>query len=192
MLRAVETKLLDGLLVVVGLMLTVASRFRRRLRGQITRDMLIEVSSDDGVARRFRLHGRSRTIRVEASGSETPEVALRFARARDGLRTLVSRHTVRHIVDGMNYGGTRIDGNPVLILWFHGLTRTVLPIGSTRRPRHTPPIEVRGPEHDAAWAQRITREPALKELDRDWDPAWQARAKLLQIRATDGGRIPPG
>jgi hypothetical protein len=188
----IEIRVFDALLRAVGLLLAVTSRFRWRLRAQITRDMLVEVSSDDGVGRRFRLHGRSRRVSVEEVGAEPAEVALRFASSRDGLRALVSRHTVGRIVEGMNYGDTRIDGNPALVLWFHGLTRTVLPIGSTRRPRRTPPIGVREPERTASWAARIVHEPVLHRLDRDWGAAWSARAKLLQIRATDDGRIPPG
>ena len=76
-----------------------------------------------------------------------------------------------------------------LLLWFHGLTRIVAPIGSTRRPA---PVPIRTPEHDAPYASRIIREPPVSELSRDWPQAWAAREKLLQIRATAGERLPPG
>jgi hypothetical protein len=46
----------------------------------------------------------------------------------------------------MNTGDVRIDGNPVLLLWFHGLTRIVAPIGRSRRPRKPPPVPIRAPE----------------------------------------------
>ena len=51
---------------------------------------------------------------------------------------------------------------------------------------------IRTPERDAAWAQRIIREPPVSELSRDWPQAWAAREKLLQIRAAGGERLPPG
>ena len=52
--------------------------------------------------------------------------------------------------------------------------------------------EFRSPERDAPWAKRIIREPAVSELSRDWPEAWAARAKLLQLRAPAGERLPPG
>jgi hypothetical protein len=33
---------------------------------------------------------------------------------------LLSRRAIGRLVEDMNFGGTRIDGNPVLMLWFHG------------------------------------------------------------------------
>lgn len=184
----------DVLLVTVGFLLTVASRFLPGLRSQVTRDVLFEFSSDDGVSRRFGLHAATRTIGLEPMSEARPDTSVRFGRARDGIRALVSTRTVAHIVEGMNYGDTRLDGNPVLLLWFHGLTRTVLPIGSSRRPRkrHLPPIGVREPERDAPWSARITREPVLDQLDPTWTAAWEARAKLLQVRAPAGEPLPPG
>lgn len=189
-----HVRVFDALLVTVGLLLVVASRFLPGLRAQITRDVLFEFSSDDGVIRRFGLHARTRTVSLEPVSEARPDTSVRFGRAGDGIRALVSTRTVAHIVAGMNYGDTRLEGNPVLLLWFHGLTRTVLPIGSSRRPhkRHLPPIKVREPERDAPWAARIVREPVLDELDPTWTEAWRARAKLLQVRAAAGEPLPPG
>lgn len=191
---SVHVLVFDVLLVVVGLLLTVASRFLPGLRSQITRDVLFEFSSDDGVCRRFGLHAGTRTVSLEPMSEARPDTSVRFGRAWDGIRALVSTRTVAHIVEGMNYGNTRLDGNPVLLLWFHGLTRTVLPIGSSRRPRkrHLPPIGVREPERHAPWSTRITREPVLDVLDPTWTAAWEARAKLLQVRAPSGEPLPPG
>ncbi len=189
-----QVRVFDTLLVTVGLLLTVASRFHPRLRSQITRDVLFEFSSDDGVSRRFGLHAATRTVSLEPVGPARPDTSVHFGRAWDGIRALVSTRTVAHIVTGMNYGDTRLEGNPVLLLWFHGLTRCVLPIGSSRRPRkrHLPPIGPREPEQHATWAARITREPVLDELDPTWTAAWRARAKLLQVRAPGGEPLPPG
>jgi hypothetical protein len=117
---------------------------------------------------------------------------LLFPTARVGLRALLSPRAIGRIVEDMNAGGTRIDGNPALLLWFHGLTRIVAPIGSTRRPRRPARVPIRAPERDAPWARRIIREPAVRELSRDWPEAWAARQKLLQLRAPTGERLPPG
>jgi len=192
--RQVLKIVFDVLLLTVGLLLVVASRFRRRIQSQITRDVLFEIASDDGVARRFGLHAATRTISLEAVSEQRPDTTVRFGCALDGIRTLVSTRTTARIVEGMNYGNTRLEGNPVLLLWFHALTRTVVPIGSTRRPRlwRLPPIKVREPERHAPWAARITREPAIDQLDPTWQEAWVAREKLLQVRACNGEPLPPG
>lgn len=192
--RRVLAVVFDALLLTVGVLLVVGSRFRRRIRRQITRDVLFEFATDDGVARRFGLHADTRTISLEPVSEQRPDTTVRFGSARDGLRALLSTRTVAHIVEGMNYGDTRLEGNPLLLLYFHGLTRTVVPIGSTRRPRlwQLPPIKVREPERHAPWAARITREPVLDQLDPTWQAAWEARAKLLQLRAPNGEQLPPG
>lgn len=192
--RKVNVVVFDGLLVTVGLLLTLASRFHPRLRAQITRDVLFEFATDDGVTRRFGLHAATRTVTVEPMSEARPDTSVRFGSSWDGIRALVTTRTTAHIVKGMNYGDTRLIGNPVLLLWFHSLTRTVLPIGSSRRPRkrHLPPIKAREPEGHAPYSSRITREPVLDELDPTWTAAWVARAKLLQVRAPAGEPLPPG
>lgn len=180
------------LLTGIGVVLAVASRRVDRLRRQITRDLVIEVRSDDGARQQYQLRAATRRLTLPHRRIERVDATLSFPTAWSGLRALLSRHTVGRIVDGMNTGGTRIEGSTVLILWFHGLTRVVAPIGSTRRPRRPPPIPVRLPERDAPYARRIIREPPVRELSREWPQAWAARAKLLQIRAADGERLPPG
>jgi hypothetical protein len=110
------------------------------------------------------------------------------------LRALLSTRAIGRILEGVYTGNTRIDGNPVLLLWFHGLTRIVAPIGTTRRPRRRESVHVpvRMPEYDLPYARRIVREPIIDELDSEWQQAWVARSKLLQIRCTTGEGIPPG
>ena len=58
-----------------------------------------------------------------------------FPTAREGLGALLSPRAIGRIVEGMNTGAVRIDGNPALLLWFHGFTRMVARIGRSRRPR---------------------------------------------------------
>jgi hypothetical protein len=187
-----EVAALQALLTGLGVLMAFASRRVDRFRRQITRDLLLEIRSDDGARQQYRLHAATRRLTLPRHPVERAECTLIFPTARVGLRTLLSRRTVGRLVEGMNTGGTRIDGNPVLMLWFHGLTRIVAPIGSTRRPRRPAPVPVRAPERNAPWARRIIREPPVRELSRDWPEAWAARQKLLQLRAPEGERLPPG
>lgn len=85
----------------------------------------------------------------------------RSPRSRRGKMILPQHEERRH---GVEVAGMQ---PPYCLLWFHALTRTVVPIGSTRRPRlsRLPTIKVREPERHAPWAARITREPAIDQLD---------------------------
>jgi hypothetical protein len=192
-LRArVEVAALQGLLTALGVLMALASRRSDRFRRQLTRDLVIEISSADGARRQYRLHADTRRLTLPRYAAGRADCTLRFPTARFGLRALVSRRTIGRIVEDMNTGGTRIDGNAALLLWFHGLTRIVAPIGPTRRPRRPAPVPIRAPERHAAYARRIIREPSARELSREWPEAWAAREKLLQIRAAAGEPLPPG
>jgi len=192
-LRArLEVAALQALLTGLGVLMVLASRRSVRFRWQVTRDLLFEIRSADGARQQYRLHAATRRMTLPRRPVEHAECTLVFPTARVGLRALLSRRAIGRIVEDMNTGGTRIEGNPALMLWFHGLTRIVAPIGSTRRPRRPAPVPIRTPERDAPYASRIIREPAVRELSRDWPEAWAAREKLLQLRAATGERLPPG
>jgi hypothetical protein len=187
-----EVAALQSLLTGLGVLMALASRRVQRFRRQVTRDLLVEIRSDDGARQQYRLHAATRRLTLARRPGGDAECALVFPSARVGLRVLVSRRAIGRLVEDMNFGRTRIDGNPVVMLWFHGLTRIVAPIGSTRRPRHPAPVPGRPPEQHATYATRIIREPPVAELSRDWPEAWAARAKLWQLRAPAGERLPPG
>jgi hypothetical protein len=191
-IRRVESVALQGLLTAVALAMAVASRGCGRFRRQVTRDLVVEVASGDRVRQQYHFVAATRRMHAPLHPRGRHEVRLRFGSARDGLRTLLSTRTAGRIVEGMNTGDTRIEGNPALVLWFHGMTRVVVPIGSTRRPRRPAPVPVRGPEPEAPHAARILTEPAARELSRDWPQAWRARARLLHVRAPEGARLPRG
>ncbi|TMK95489.1 MAG: hypothetical protein E6G34_14540 [Actinobacteria bacterium] len=192
-LRArIEVAALQALLTGLGVLMALASRRSDRFRRQVTRNLLIEIRSADGARQQYRLHMATRRLTLPRRPAARADCTLLFPTARVGLRTLVSRRAVGRLVQDMNFGETRIDGNPALMLWFHGLTRIVAPIGSTLRPRRPAPVPIRTPERDATYASRIIREPAVRELSRDWPEAWVAREKLLQIRAAAGERLPSG
>jgi hypothetical protein len=188
----IEVAALQTLLTVLGVMMMLASRRVDRFRRQVSRDLLLEIRSADGARQQYRLHAATRRLTLPRRPVQRAECTLIFATAREGLRALLSRRAIGRIVEGMNTGGTRIEGNPALLLWFHGLTRIVAPIGRSRRPRRPAPVPIRTPERDAPWAKRIIREPPVSELSRDWPQAWAAREKLLQLRAAAGERLPPG
>jgi len=194
----VEVAALQSLLTTLGVLMALASRRVDRFRRQVTRDLLLEIRSDDGARQQYRLHAATRRLTLPRHPIQRAECTLTFPTARVGLRILISRRAIGRLVEDMNFGGTRIDGNPALMLWFHGLTRIVAPIGSTRpaggrsSAGRRSSVPVRAPERDAAYASRIIREPPVSELSRDWPEAWAARAKLRQLRAPAGERLPPG
>ena len=187
-----EVAALQALLTGLGLLMALVSRRSDRFRRQVTRDLLLEIRSADGVRQQYRLNAATRRLTLPRRPAEGADCTLIFPTAREGLRALLSPRAIGRIVEGMNTGTTRVEGNAALLLWFHGLTRIVAPIGSTRRPRRAAPVPIRTPERDAPWAKRIIREPPVSELSRDWPEAWAAREKLLQIRAATGERLPPG
>lgn len=191
-LRSPAVPVFQVLLGALGTLMALASRVSPRFRRQVTRDVTIEVSSDDGARLAYVFEARTRTMSLARSASGTPDCALRFETAALGLRSLLSRRAIGRVVEGMNAGTTRIDGRTVLAVWFHGLTRVVFPIGRSRLPRRPIPIPDRSREHHADWAQRIIREPALDELPAEQADAWRARAKLLMVRAPGGEPLPPG
>lgn len=187
-----EVAALQTLLTALGVAMQMVSRRADRFRRQVTRDLLLEICSADGARQQYRFHAATRRLTLPRRPVDAAECTLVFPTARDGLRALLSPRAIGRIVEGMNVGDTRIDGNPALLLWFHGLTRIVAPIGRSRRPRRPAPVPIRGPERTAPWAARIIREPPVSELSRDWPQAWAARERLLQVRAAAGERLPPG
>lgn len=192
MTRRVESLALRALLLTIAGAMSVASRRSRRFRRQVTRDLVVEIRAEPDVRRQYVFVGATRRMHAPLSPRARPEVTLHFGSARDALRALLSPRRVGRIVEGMNTGDTRIDGNAALILWFHGMTRVVAPIGSTRRPRRPGPFPVRTPERDTPYSARIVREPAARELSRDWTPARRASRTLLHVRAAEGARLPEG
>jgi hypothetical protein len=180
------------LLSSLGVMMAIASRYSKRFRRQVTRDLVVGMRTEDGIGRQYRFNAQRRTMDVLWDRTEEIDCELIVSSGWIGFRSLLSTHAVGRMVEGMNDRRLRIEGNAVVMLWFHGLTRIVAPIGRTRRPRKPIPVPLRGPERDAPWARRIVREPSVGELSREWPEAWAAREKLLQLRAPAGEPLPPG
>ena len=174
---------LQGLLSIAGFLLAVASRSSSSFRQAITRDLVVEISSDDGVARHFVF--RDRAVSSHSGNARSPDCALRFASAWQGAQAFLSRHAFNHIYAGLLNGTVRTEGNPSHLLWFSDLTQRVIPLAE-RVDWGTPPGAYVAPSDTVPWAKRITREPEAVELDPAWEPAVRQRAKLRMMRVAAG------
>ena len=185
--RAVALRLL---LFGLGHGLGLASRFDPALRSRVTRSFTLEVSADEGVARQWRFDSTRRRITTRAGMAVAPEHALRFVRAGDALRALLSPRPIRHILAGTQRGSIRLEGNAAVLLWFFGLTRRLVAIGREPGPRRPLPGAYLRPDRRSNGDEVIPLEPACEELDAAWTPAWEQRAKLLTVRAIAGEPLP--
>jgi hypothetical protein len=156
----------------------------------VTRSFTLEVSADRGVARQWRFDGYRRRITTRAGRAVAPEHALRFTRAGDALRALLSPRAIGHIVAGTQRGSIRLEGNAAVVLWFFGLTRRIVAIGPEPGPRRPLPGAHVRPDPRTNGDELIPREPACDTLDPTWTPAWEQRAKLLTVRAIAGEPLP--
>jgi len=171
------------LLALMGGLLAIASRTRTSFRRAITRDLVVEIATDDGVAHHFVF--RDRYVSSRPGYAAAADCALRFATAAHAIRALTSRRSISHLVAGMLDGTVSIRGNPFVLMWFSDLTQRVVPIAARTRWA-TPPGAYVAPSTTAAGAARITREPAAGELDPSWDGAIRNRAKLTMMRVAAG------
>jgi hypothetical protein len=171
------------LLAALSTLLSIASRALGSMRAAITRDIVVGIETNDGVAHRFIFRDRTMT---SASGS-TPaaDCVLRFATSSQALTTLLSRHTVSRLYEGLLDGSVTINGNPFHVLWFYDLTQWVVPLAA-HPSWATPPGAYKAPSTTVPWAARITREPVATELDPAWPDAAHQRAKLRMMRVVAG------
>lgn len=145
---------------------------------------MIEIGTIDGAVV-HQLVVRDRRISSRAGRVAPPDCALRFATATQGVRTFVSRRTISHLLRGLEAGTIRVDGNPLLLLWFYDLAQRILPLGERARWT-TPPAPYVEPSTAAPWAARVIREPVAEALDPAWEAAARQRAKLKMLRVAAG------
>jgi hypothetical protein len=149
----------------------------------ITRDLVIGIETKDGVAHRFIFRDRAMT---SVSGSKPgADCVLRFATSIQALATLLSRHAIARLYQGLLDGTITIEGNPFHVLWFYDLTQRVVPLAA-RPAWTTPPGAYIVPSTTAPWSASITREPVALELDPAWQDAARQRAKLKMMRVVAG------
>jgi hypothetical protein len=177
------------LLAALGGLMAVASRWSDAFRRQLTRDVVVEIGSDDGIARHFVFRNRRASSR---SGRATsPDCALRFATARQGFSILTAKEGPARLFDGLVDGSVAIEGNVALSSWFSGLVAAVVPGAPKLRLRATPPGAYVKPSSSPEVSQFITREPPERELDSSWTKAVEARKKLAMVRVAGGERPKP-
>ncbi|MCD2194793.1 hypothetical protein LQ327_15585 [Actinomycetospora endophytica] len=188
--RSWAASLLRLVLGLFGVVLPPASRWDPVLRRQITRSLVVDITTDDGVARRWSFDGPGRRARSTTVTAGAPDHALRFATSGQALATLLSTRTVDRVVAGVVTQRMRIEGSAFVVIWFHGLTRRIVRIGRRRGPRVRPPGAYLSPDPSLDGDETITREPAVTVLDPTWTDAWRARARLWMPRGGAGEPMP--
>jgi hypothetical protein len=174
------------LLWAVGKQLAIASRCSARLRGQLGSDLTFTIASKDGIARSFVF--RSRTISSHPGPSPDTSATLIFDSPSQGVRVLLAGNAVELIIQGMARRTLTVIGDPTTVLWFYEMVFGFLPW------RRTPRCEMPGAytEHNpnSKVADRITREPAITELDPTWRGAVIQREKLVMWHVGQGAPVP--
>jgi hypothetical protein len=183
--RALET-VLRVLLWALGYGLVLASRLSVSVRSQITRSLTVEISTDDGIARHWIFDGQRRRVTASAGSVEAPNFAVRFTSSGRALRDLTSHRAVDRILGDQTRGAVRLDGSPMILLWFDGLMRKLVPIGQASAARHALPGAYLAHDPASNGVEQIMIEPAAEQLDPRWTAAWTARAKLWIVRGASG------
>ncbi|MFJ3762631.1 hypothetical protein [Streptomyces sp. NPDC090080] len=172
----------------LGQGLTLASQFRPSVRSQITRDLIVEISSADGPARYWVFDGQQRRACSYSGPAGASDLAIRFGSSGQALRCLASRKMIDRVMVGRIHGAVMVEGNHLLLMWFRGLIRAVMPIGAAGPRRHALPGAYMGHDPAANGAEDILIEPSERQLDPGWTNAWKARAKLWIVQ---GARSEP-
>jgi hypothetical protein len=178
------------LLAALGLLMEVASRLHPAFRRQVTRDLVVEVSSAGGAAHHYAFTAGDRRVASRRGPAPEPTIAVRFDSSLLGLRCLLSPHAVGSIVQALLARRATVRGNAVILLWFYGLTRLVIPYARQRRLGTPLPGTIISPDPASRVAARTTREPAAAELDPAWTDAAARRARMAMLRVAAGERIP--
>jgi len=177
------------ILGVMDVWLVLSSRLSSNFRSQVTRSAVIELSSDDGVSRRFVLDGQTRRATALGGRGGEPDCALRFRSAKLALSVLASKEAPALMLGGLGEGTIRFEGNPALFGWFQGLLRAAL---ASRVAPTALPDPYLAPDRSAPHARLITIEPAATALDPAWTGAVNAREQLTIWRVANGERAPRG
>jgi hypothetical protein len=181
---------LRWLLAALGLLMNQAGRYSRAFRRQVTRDVVVEIGSRDGVAHHYVFDGRTRSVASRRGPATEATVSLCFESAGQGFWSLLSPNAVGHIVKATLNRRAVIEGNPLVFLWFYGLTRIVMPINRQRPLRRPLPDHLLAPNPVSRVNTYITREPAVSHLDPNWTNAVEQSRKQTIVRGGDGEPMP--
>lgn len=179
------------LLAVLGGLLGMASRRSKRMRRQVTRDVVVEIGErQGGTARHFVFTAGDK--RVRSVGGRAPEatVALWFETPGHAVWCLASPWAVGLIVRACLARKAEITGNPVLFLWFYGLTRIVLPVNTQKKLRRNLPDQLLAPDPSRKAYGRVVREPSLETIDPGWAGGVKGQRKLAVVMGAAGERLP--
>jgi hypothetical protein len=179
--------LFRSVLVALGMGLQLAFRWSGRFRSQLAHPRTVQVGSADGVFHHYRFAPRG--VTSQAGRLDNPDVGICFDNALLGLITLASPHAVGRIVHALLDRAAEYEGNAVLVLWFFGLTRFVLPLGRTA-PLHAPlPEAYTAHNPHGRVASRIVREPVVDVLDPNWTAAHRRHAQMIIPRGAAGDAV---
>ena len=170
------------LLWSIGVLLWVASRSSRRVQAQLSRDMDFSVGSDDGVWRTYRF--ADRRITSHSGAREDALMTLSFKNGKTGFRILLASNTIDQLVYGLGTGDAVCKGEAAHVLWFYELIMGLKP---WQRPRlEAWPDSYTEPDFSHKVTNRITREPAVDEVDPAWQEVRCQRAKTILWRVGCG------
>ena len=115
------------LLWMLGRLMAKASRdnpaFRQQLEG---RDLVFQLHTLDGkIARHFIVENQRITSKRGAASA--PAFAIGFKDAAYGYATLTAQNKQLAFMQGIQNKDIQIQGNPVLVIWFQGLTKYLRP-----------------------------------------------------------------
>jgi hypothetical protein len=182
--------LLRVLLAALGVLLTIGCRVSERFRQQITRDLVIEVSSTDGAAHHYVFRRANRSVSSRLGRAPSSDLALNFDSGLLGFRTLIRPDAIGEIHRLLLGRRATYTGNATYVLWFWGLTRMVLPYGLEKRvPGDGFPGALTAPNPSSKVHDRVTREPVATELDPTWTAAHAARDRMPMVRGSRGDEI---
>ena len=145
----------------IGLLLSTASRYSKRVQSQLSRDMTIVLASEEGVARSYVI--KNRRLTSHAGASTDVRSSLTFRTNWIGTCTLLAPDTIGRIVDGLGTGDVKCTGQASHIMWIYELTMGLNPF--QRNPRDVWPHSYTKPSDTIKAADRIIREPATPILD---------------------------
>jgi hypothetical protein len=182
--------LLRVILVALGVGLAARSRVDRLVRAQVTRTLSFEISTADGVRRRWMFDGSTRRVTSTGRPVGEPDHRLHFRSSAQGVGALTSTRAVDAVVDGLVRHRIQLEGSAFIVIWFYGLTRRIVRIGRTRGPRRPVPHAYVRPDPSRDGPEPIPREAAVSELDPTWQNAWDARATLWMVRGPGGESMP--
>jgi len=172
-------------LASLGRLMSAASRVDPALRRCITRDVVFEISTADGVARHWRFDGIARRVSSHQGRAADSHCAMRFASAAVAVRSLLAGDPAA--ADRAIEAGTmRIEGTASPALWFSGLVELLTTTGRRRVRRRRLPHPYLQHDPSSRMARFITVEPPQRELDPSWQAAWRQRAKLAVVRVPAG------